>query len=318
MSTEQEKALIPLTPEQRKAYEELGPAGQVVYKKIRTKAFNLAKLDVLTRWEIGEIVRDATNNERKYGADIVGKLAKALGGENSEVELYQYRQLANVYSREQVERLISRPMVRGGQISWSHIRALVAVDGGDPASPAREELAELCFKEQLTTAALIDKIRARMDKPERRRGGLAPKTPSAAMQQADKYRQAVVAKLPVWEKAIFGSLVETPPDQVSDKLLQQISDFRKGQEELRAAADAMIKQADEAEVRLKRLLTQRSAQPTAAPKARANGVQAPVSPARPAVRNGAVSSTQANVARAMAHAKSLQSAGSSDYDDSDD
>lgn len=297
-----EKQIVPLTPDQQRAYEELSPEGQAVFRKIRAKAFSLAKLDIMTRWEIGEIVREVTNNERKYGKGIVEQLAKALGGENSQNELYQYRLLANTYTKEHLERLINRPMFNGNQIAWSHLRLLISIDRDTPSSEVRAEMTELLYTEHMTAATLADRIRKRLAGENGDVAPLHPKSPAAAMQQADKYCQAVVSRVPVWEESIFKRVMETPPDQISPKMLEQLEAFAKNTQESSEVLLQTSKKAADALERLKRVASKsETAAPVAAQSGRAHDPLPKIQPVRPALRNAG---PPTNVTRAAEQAKS--------------
>ena len=91
---------------QETAIAEMTPDLKKVYKKIKSKTEAMEKGKVLAAYEVGEYVIEVTANERKYGEAAVATLAIALGNQFVKNQLWDFRQLANSYTRSQIEKLV--------------------------------------------------------------------------------------------------------------------------------------------------------------------------------------------------------------------
>ena len=65
------KELILQTEAARAAYDEMTPAGKAAFRKVHAQTTAMAVMDIRARWEIGEEVRKALENEQRYGAGVV-------------------------------------------------------------------------------------------------------------------------------------------------------------------------------------------------------------------------------------------------------
>jgi hypothetical protein len=244
------------TSQQRAAYEEMLPAAKAAFKKIYTKASNLATADLLTRWEIGDVVLEGTKNERLYGQEVVKQWARALGDDVNEVQLYQYRRFAGAFSREDLLALLERRTVKGGQISWTHVRALLPLERGQGAAKCRKEIIERIFQDGLSCTQVSEAVKEHLGGPMSKGGRTpaAPKTPKQAMTQIEKFSSAIINRAELWDRALWKAVGDGPAEQCTPDLLEQLEKTRASQVELQARIEELVLRADSAIARVKRVL----------------------------------------------------------------
>lgn len=308
--------LAPLTSEQQTALEAMSAPVRNVFDRIRATLSNMVRTDIMARHAVGMMVHEVKSNERKYGQNVIGQYAKALGGAYTEVELYQYRALAVTYTKEQLEKLLLRPLPSGGQIAWSHLRLIVRL-AGEERKELREEVTEQFFSEKMTAAELARLVQMKLGKEVTERKPLMPTSPTAAMQQLDGYRVAIVSRMSGWKEAIFNKLAETPPDQCDEKLLERLQELRKGQLDLRDTADTLAQDTEKAIQRIERILSAREGKTPPRPEEPKVRIDAPKAAAGGKSMTTAVRRSSASVIdMAMAKARELRRpAVGDDYDD---
>jgi hypothetical protein len=115
-------------------------------------------------WHIGHRIRQDILGEQRatYGEQIVNALSTQLTAEYgrgfTRTNLFYMVQFAEVFPDERIVHALR------GQLSWTHVRELIAID--DPLK--REFYAEMCRAERWSTRTLQDQIK-RMVYPTRRR-----------------------------------------------------------------------------------------------------------------------------------------------------
>lgn len=119
--------------------------------------------DASTRYRVGAHVRDLKEDEAKYGARAVARLAERLG--RDEATLYRYALVAERWSVEAFGAYLGRLTPAGEPLSWTHFVELSTVED----AALREELARRAIAEGLSVRALA-LLRAARDTGKRERG----------------------------------------------------------------------------------------------------------------------------------------------------
>lgn len=212
---------------QRKASEELSPALRQLAYRIASKLKNLGRAPVMTRWEIGHWMCEAESELRRYGKRVVELLAAeirrmAAMGTVSANELYKDWQFAEQFTQHEVTKLLSRRTRSGRQITWTHLRSLLALGNGPEARPAREQILKRIFEEDLSTRQVTLLVQEFWGAAgSRGRARAQPKNAQSALQQVQRFQRAISARLPGW-KRVFRAVAELPPERRDSALRNEL------------------------------------------------------------------------------------------------
>lgn len=210
------------TDTQRRVYEEMSAAGKRLFQRIAEKVVNLGRAEIMVRWEIGKLVADAIEDVQRYGERIVEQLAAAIGTVTA-AELYKYRQFAEQFTQEEVAKALSLRTKSGQQITWTHFRALLALEASPEATRARKVLLRRIFEEDLSTRQTVEAVKEFFGVPRSKgRPPTPPKTAQAAIAQLAKYRQALSARMAGWVKTI-NEVMDLPPERCTEELTKYLT-----------------------------------------------------------------------------------------------
>ena len=200
-----------LSREQQEIFEGRSKAWQAKANKALATFRGLVRTNVLTRYDLGELVRDLAGDEVKYGTGAVPALAAVLG--ESATTLWNCRVLAQTYTRPQLDTLLERGSKAGYQFTWSHLRLLISLD--DPKR--RRELETLTIEKRLTAADIQAKIQQTLGgkRKDTGRKPVPPKSPAAALGQIAKLATDILNRSAGWEEQAFTHFDNAGEDQIS-------------------------------------------------------------------------------------------------------
>src|SRR5665213_1135769 len=102
--------------------KELLPPLQKIALEIR-ELFDKTRGDSLVaRYDIGTLIAFALDGKAECGPNPVGQLAAFLGVPDTEI--YSYRRIATIYTREEVTGLEAAQMANGDRLRWEHLNSL--------------------------------------------------------------------------------------------------------------------------------------------------------------------------------------------------
>lgn len=264
-------ALAALTREQKEVFQSMPKAWQAATKKAIGIQQNLLKTGIMGRYELGEIVRDFTKDERSYGEEAVPNLAVVLDEDPN--NLWQYRQFVGTYTRNQVEALLGKAAKAGYKLTWSHLDALSGI-AGTKATAVRKQLEQACIVERLNVAELRAKIQKKKG-GKTSQGGRKPNKPRNILQgvgQMEKAFDTYANKWNGWAEVIWDGVANAGPDQITEETVEQLEEGKKSQEQLAQWAQEAVENYESAIERAKAVLAKKKAKAaSAAAKPTTNG-----------------------------------------------
>lgn len=217
-----------------RAISEMNDSLLGVFEQIRDKCVEASKVDILTRYDIGVLMKDVMADASTYGTDATEKLAAALG--MGVPNLYAHQQVAAAWDREELQKLLTRKEAKTGyHLSWSHAVALSTV----ASKKMRKELVAQCFEEQLQAKDLSAIIRQQLGSRGNNKRGrpmAVPRSPAAGLAKLHRLTASLINSQDVWEEAIFDRLAERPGSYASDNVLEQLAAAEEAQTRLEVTA----------------------------------------------------------------------------------
>ena len=198
-------------------------------KKLAEKGKEFAKANasmLLARWELGKLVGEATQNERKYGESAVRQLSIAWFGTPSEEALLQRcRVVATTYEKKDIQTLLKRQEQFGVQrLCWSHVDLLCQLQGAK-AAKQRAKLENRVVDEGMSVSNLR-KVIIDLQGGKRSNGGRQsmPRSPMAALQKLINEAQGLVNDEEVYDNYLFTPFSEMEDNDVGNAdLLNQLN-----------------------------------------------------------------------------------------------
>ncbi len=185
---------------------------------------------ILNRHDIGVMLKQVHDDEAKYGSAAIEKLATVL--HRSASELYSFKQIAEVYSRDELEKLVERRSTSGAKLSYSHVRALSSVSG----EKERRSLETQFFKTVMTVDEMIAKIKGIEGERSNNRKSLATGTnPTGGLVRLSRMSEVFLREREIFTRALSG-LEAMEEEKYNDKLLQQLQDAESNQRNLESFA----------------------------------------------------------------------------------
>jgi hypothetical protein len=197
--------------EQERAYEEF-------CEKLRTQLAKADQDDMRARYETGRLVL-AAMDKSKYGQKAVKRAAKEVGRDVD--TLYQYKSVADAWSKEEFEALVQRKGKTGTPLSFNHLVVLAKVK--EPTR--RDELVEQAFRDALHVRALKTLVKAVS----------TGKEPSLANVAA--YLRRVINQAKKWSDVVRNQVAET----AVPKQEQQLDSIADALDELRSELEHLDK-----------------------------------------------------------------------------
>jgi hypothetical protein len=209
----------------REIFKEMSDNLKPIAKKIRSMLYTQNKQHVLVRYDIGAMLRPISVEEGAYGSAAIEEIAaytQVAGGDRT---LYDLLRFAQAFDRNFVAEQLGKPMSNGAMLGLYHFIVLMQI----PSHKVRIKLLNRIRAESLSIDALQKEIAANYGETAQRRAGggrklRPPSSPRAGLSRwtTDTHRMVKLAQQmaeAVWEK-----LLETPPDAIDDRLLEQIAE----------------------------------------------------------------------------------------------
>lgn len=212
-------------------------------RTLAEKAKEYTKSDhqmVLDRWNLGKLVAEATNNERKYGEAALRQLAIVLyGTPEQEHLLSRCRVFANTYALGHVKDLLKRQGATA-KLTWSHFDMLCQLIGSAKTTKKREKLELRILDENLgvrATRAEISRIQGGKSTGGAREAA-RPRNPVAGLQQLAHACQLLTSRDEIYLDDVFKPLTEIEDDAVTANLVEQLNTAYQNVSELRERLDS--------------------------------------------------------------------------------
>lgn len=242
-----------VTREQQAVFESMSTALRSQAKRGYAIRRGITTTDVLGRYDLGVIVTESISDEAKYGERAVASLAEFWGEDPN--ALWQYRQFAGAYSREQVEALLDKASTANYRLTWSHFDALSSVSGTRAVS-TRRSLEKQCFQEKLTSHELRAKVQEQAGGPQSSGGRPVSKPRSilAGIGEMNKVAKQYHKRTEGWREVVFAGLAEAGPDQVTADLLLKMQEGLETQKQLLADTADSVQNYEDAVARINEIL----------------------------------------------------------------
>lgn len=203
----------PMSPELEKRCEE-----------IRKRLIDAGPKDVLLRYGIGTLVRDAKAEAGKYGDGAVQHIGKQLGfGPKT---LYRCAAVAAGYTAQELLALVSQQGVSGLPLRWPHVALLSSVTPG-----RRADLVQAVLDLNLSPADLKKRLRKGA-----KRSPLLPSAPDTVlMQRGLRSVSGVLRTLKKWKADCLPALTrEATTPRVAGKVEKILEDITAELDEIHA------------------------------------------------------------------------------------
>lgn len=213
-----------LLPDQQKRAELLAamtPALQQVAQRFDKLHATVTRGFLLTKYDMGMDVKKVLEETVKYGENAVGQLATYF--DMSETDLYDLRNLTDIYDRKQVEELALKTMANGKHVTITHVLNISKVK----AAKDRQKLWDRVFAESLTSNQLADEVAAGYERTHKRSGGRKPARPTspvAGAQQIASNVQTINNRFEVWKEAVFDTIDELEPTKIDEVLVVKLEE----------------------------------------------------------------------------------------------
>jgi hypothetical protein len=188
--------------------------------------------EILTRHQVGEILRTVKHDPATYGSEAIERVAAELGWKAR--ELYRYITVAETWSAADLRALLDQTSRFGHSLSWSHFLALTQAP-----ETARAGLAAECLAYAWSVRELIRQITSvPCDKPRNSDSAKAGEEVHAALKESIQTGNRAAADLRMLVDALADRLaaMENPVDE---KLLARaVQTF----EDIHAQAEAGLRQ----------------------------------------------------------------------------
>lgn len=228
-----------------------------------------ARSEVLSRFDMGEIVINMADDEKKYGTHAVVNLAKFL--DVGEVELWVFRRIATAFTKPELEKMLTQTFKNGGRWGYAHIAQLASVTD----DRKRLALQKAVVKQSLTSRQLTLKIQKKLgDRTVRNKEGRKPNMPKSISGGLTQIKQQAVKidhYMPGWEQAVFKRLREATPESLNADLLSQLKETRANEVKLQSSAKKVVQQLDVAITRVEHVVSKRKAKKKKKTTASSNG-----------------------------------------------
>lgn len=249
---------LALSKEQKTAYNQLSEVAKPLAKQIRYLADNIATVSLIHRHQVGKIVDTLLLEPSKFGDAVIHKIASYLGGAWSSDELYQCRSFAVTYTVAEIERLLKRPMLGGGRITWTHLSGLCRLTN----DVVRKDIQEQIFVRGTSAKEFRRELQEKLGR--KGKGGrrpIPPKSIAAGLSQMNRFAGEAKMRESGWSKSIFSAVKTAGPDQITPELRTALQDSRNLQTQLQADVAILIEQLDIAIERADTVLSKKIAPP---------------------------------------------------------
>lgn len=207
------------------------------FQRIQKKRTDADTHDVLSRHGIGAEILQIVGDTAKYGDNAISLIASGMGV--SEAELYNYRNLARAWSREELDDLLAKARHRQFSLGFTHLSYLASLPPTDMKSMAGKCLAELMTTRELWAA--IQALRGPRGGSHGGREMVPPKTPHAGLSQMVKITQEIANREPLLMEGVFEKMDQLAPTEWSSDLLKELTKADKSLEDSGVALNRLQK-----------------------------------------------------------------------------
>lgn len=173
--------------EREEAYKTLDPKLHEIYKEAEILLNKESECVIRARYEIGLIVTEVYET---WGSKTVDKLSTALG-RNKNI-LYKAKAFVEVFSEDDLYKLLEMKNENGLPLNWSHIEALLV----NMTDDLREQLLDKTLNENWTSTELAKKITEALNGPRGNSSG----RPFTKPKNFDGYLDSIITTADVWTK----------------------------------------------------------------------------------------------------------------------
>ena len=222
------------------AFSHMSEALQAKVKQLDTFSGKLSSANLTFYWEIGALVRDASQDADKYGKAAVEQLADYF--DVAPRTLYAWRDVVAIWSRQEIQQLSAQQLSNGARLTWSHLVYIASA-----ASPKdRERILKAAYTDSLSAndvqrevastkarhrlAAATTSMKAlpggktgKVDAASTtvRRAGRQPSKPKSIVIGVEEiYRQlnGVTSRFENWKSAVFDEIDTVDVTRIDDTL----------------------------------------------------------------------------------------------------
>lgn len=208
---------------QSQLVESMNQPLRVECRAIETILKDEEKNNLIAEHSLGKLVAKL-QNEATYGSRAILKVAAVCGVDPS--RLYRAAQFYEIFTdRKQIEKLMARRGDGGYRFSWSHVLAIIPVEGVD----RRAEVIEVAFRDRLTAKDLYRYILGHHDNRKGRmlRTVMLPRTLSSGLERltlmTTKLRAQFQITLP---QSVLQPLTGLTPEQLNGDVLERVARVR--------------------------------------------------------------------------------------------
>jgi hypothetical protein len=247
--TEPHRKMLEWDRDPERVRASMSPKLKTLVGKIEERYVGLEKKTLLGYWQIGELVKDAYDNEADYGdhrcgGDLVKRIATALP--MCRAFIYETLRFARAYKRDQVEELAARRTSASKPVTWSHMRVLFRLDDQAQRVKLLEQLIEKDWNVVELNEQVNELLRQDMQSGKPQRSAKPKNLDRAVAQQRDLVNRLLTLDEKVWSEpdgSLLHHVSELPPDRCRPEHAEVLKDLadkwrRVGEEAEKRAEDA--------------------------------------------------------------------------------
>ena len=219
-------ALAPLSVEQKKTFEIMPKAWQVLAKKAidrkQTRDVNLIK----ERYDLGlDVIALRDGSEKKFGEEAIPSLAVVLG--EKEQVLWHCVQVVETYDWEDIEKLASRQGLGGKKISFFHLELLSSdLFHGKNGDRLRRDFEGRIINEGMSVEELRRAINKQFNvKTETRKTGRKvskPKSFRDGVMDIEKTSLKYNNRWDGWKEVVAGNAQTIGADEITEPVVEEM------------------------------------------------------------------------------------------------
>ena len=279
-------AISPWEKKEKELLAEMPEALRPVALDLKKKRLQMAKGVVMIQYDMGARLDDVMKQKSVYGANAASQLAAFMGwGEKGTTTLYDMINFSLAFTRDQVESFLAEPMANGAPLTYGHFLAVTKLKSkADQIKLLKRSRVECLGVKELSMV-----IRAEYATKNKREGGRhhkPPATPLAGLQRGFSEAQKLYNYMGVMEETVFTMLEEIAPDQVDERHLQKIEEFRDQVLRTSTKLEAVQKELVPVEERIRKVLESKAEQIEAAAEDETVPVRPPEKKAKAAESDG--------------------------------
>lgn len=198
----------------------------VELQQLADKGMALVKKEadaVLDKYDIGALVMQATNNERRYGTAAVRQLAIVwYGNPSCEQDLQHCRFIAASYERKHLAGLL-KTAGNTVRLTFNHVRQLARLSGNARLLKKRATLENAVVVDGLGVRELTREVARALGGGKQSNGGRSaapPRSPIAGLQQLTQQLRQIQSREAIVTDYVLNPLAEVEEDAVTPELAE--------------------------------------------------------------------------------------------------